>query len=214
MNLAQLGALLALNLAGAASPGPDVLLITRMATRSRRHALAATAGIQIGVLFWCTLTVLGAAALLNAFPAILGLVQLIGGGWLLWMGYQQIVGGLAQRLNPPANETEAIARLGSLRSAFWYGLSTNLSNPKIVLYLSAMIAPLLPAEPSLSLSVLVVALLALSALVAQMTMALVISTSAMRRRLLAWGPSIDIISGVLFLLVGAILLMRGMADLL
>ena len=44
--------LLLMNLVGVASPGPDIILVTRYATRSRRHAIAAAAGIQIGVLFW------------------------------------------------------------------------------------------------------------------------------------------------------------------
>ena len=59
-----------MNLVGVASPGPDIILVTRYATRSRRHAIAAAAGIQIGVLFWCAATVFGAAALLTDFRAV------------------------------------------------------------------------------------------------------------------------------------------------
>ena len=49
--------ILLMNLVGVASPGPDIILVTRYATKSRRHAIAAAAGIQIGVLFWCGATV-------------------------------------------------------------------------------------------------------------------------------------------------------------
>ncbi len=214
MNLAQLGTLVLLNLAGAASPGPDIMLVTRMATRSRRHALATTLGIQIGVIFWCTLTVLGAAALLTAFPAVLGVVQLVGGAWLMWMGRGMLVSGWAERSSPPLNIEAAAARLGSVRSAFWRGLTTNLSNPKIVLFLSAMIAPLLPPEPGMGVALLVIAVLSVSSLALQMAMALFISTPRMRQRLLNAGPWIDISAGIFFLVAGGVLVFNGLSDLI
>lgn len=60
---ADLATIVGLNLVGAAAPGPDIVLITRTATKSRRHGWATAAGIQTGVLLWCTLTVFGFAAL-------------------------------------------------------------------------------------------------------------------------------------------------------
>lgn len=213
MNLAQLGSLVLMNLVGAASPGPDVMLVTRMATRSRRHALSTTLGIHVGVVFWCSLTVLGAAALLNAFPAALGFVQLIGGAWLMWMGRGMLTAGWAERSSPPRNLAAAAARLGSLRSAFWRGLTTNLANPKIVLFLSAMIAPLLPAEPGAGVAALVIAALSLSSLALFTFMSLVISTPTMRQKLLNAGPWIDIFAGIFFLIAGGVLVVRGLGEL-
>ena len=213
MTPAQWGTLLILNLAGAASPGPDILLITRTAIRSRRHAVATVLGIQVGVLFWCTLTVLGFAALLTAFPAILGFLQLVGGAWLVWMGYGMLSGGLSERTNPPADLQEAQARLGRLRHAFLHGLTTNLSNPKIVLFLSALIAPLLPPSPSLWLAAAVVAMLSVSSVILQLGMALLVSTPAMRQKLLRAGPWIDIVSGIFFMVAGLVLVWNGVEDL-
>ncbi|MDO5668691.1 MAG: LysE family translocator [Corynebacterium sp.] len=213
MSLAQWAALVVLNIAGAASPGPDILLITRTAIRSRRHAVATVLGIQVGVLFWCTLTVLGFAALLNAFPAILGFLQLIGGAWLVWMGYGMVSGGLRERKNPPADLEEAAARLGRLRHAFLHGLTTNLSNPKIVLFLSALIAPLLPQSPSAGLAIGVVAALSISAIILQLGMALLVSTPAMRRKLLRAGPMIDVAAGIFFIVAGLVLVFNGVEDL-
>lgn len=214
MSPAQWGALFILNIAGAASPGPDILLITRTATRSRRHALATVLGIQVGVLFWCTLTVLGFAALLNAFPTLLGSLQLIGGAWLLWMGRGMVLAGVRERRNPSADLEEAAARLGRLRHAFRDGLTTNLANPKIVLFLAALVAPLLPPSPSVLLSIAVVAMLSVSALLLQVGMALLVSTTAMRQRLLRAGPWIDMVAGVFFIAAGAVLMVNGTGDLL
>ena len=74
----DLAVIVGLNLVGAAAPGPDLILIMRMATRSRQHAWAATAGVQTGVLLWVTMTVAGAAAVLTAYPAALAFVQIVG----------------------------------------------------------------------------------------------------------------------------------------
>lgn len=211
MSLSAYLTIMLLNLAGAASPGPDIILVTRMATKSRRHAVAASLGIQVGVLMWCTLTVLGAAAVLTAFPEILGFVQLVGGAWLVWMGFNMVRGGWAQRTSPPVSVAAAEASLGSPWSSFRTGLLTNLSNPKIVLFLAALVAPHLPANPTLGLAVLLILSLGLSALALFLLLSFVISTNALRRRMLAAGPWIDIVAGSFFVIVGAVLVANGIA---
>ncbi|WIM67140.1 LysE family translocator [Corynebacterium breve] len=210
----DLGGLVLLNLAGAASPGPDIVLITRTAVRSRKHALATTLGIQVGVLMWCTLTVVGAAALLNAFPTILEFVQIIGGGWITWMGISMLRSGWAERDNPPVDTDEAEARLGSTRSSFWKGLITNLSNPKIVLFLAALVAPLLPPSPSVSTAVIVILALWLTSMALQVGIVLVVSTNAVREKMLRAGPYIDMGAGLFFLVAGVSLIVRGIVGLL
>ncbi|STC68612.1 LysE family translocator [Corynebacterium pilosum] len=214
MNLADLGAIIVVNLVGAASPGPDIVLITRTATRSRRHALATVAGIQVGVLMWCTLTVLGAAALLTAFPWVLEFVQIIGGAWLIYLGVSSIRGGLAERHNPPSDTTEAESRLGRLRHSFAKGLTTNLSNPKIVLFLAALVAPLLPPNPSLSVALIVIAALWIPSWIFQAALATLVSTHAVRNKLLRAGPYIDIGAGVFFVVAAVVLIVRGATGLL
>lgn len=211
MNPGNLLALAALNIAGALAPGPDIILITRTATRSRPHAAAVVVGIQTGVLFWCILTVLGAAALLNAVPEAVDVVQIGGGSWLLYMGWRMLRGGIANRTSPPVDLESSQSQLGSLRKAYVQGLVTNLSNPKIVLFLSAMIAPLLPSEPTALQATVVVAVLALSALAVQLPLALIVSTHAVRRTLLRAGPFIDIGAGLFFLVAGAALVYAGIS---
>lgn len=214
MNPGNLLALAALNVVGALSPGPDIILITRTATRSRPHAATVVMGIQTGVLFWSVVTVLGAAALLNAVPEAVDIVQIVGGGWLVYMGWRMLRGGIANRTSPPVDLEHAQSQLGSLRKAYMQGLVTNLSNPKIVLFLSAMIAPLLPANPTLAQTVSVVVVLSLSALAVQMPIALVVSTHTVRRKLLRAGPFIDIGAGAFFLIAGAGLVWAGLSGVL
>lgn len=212
MSPTALVGLILLNLVGVASPGPDIVLILRTATRSRRHAVAVTLGIQVGVLFWCTVTVLGAAALLTAFPGILGAVQILGGGWLLWMGYGMLRSGLATRKYPPADIEDAEGSLGTIGRSFRLGLTTNLSNPKIILFLASLIAPLLPPSPSVGTAVVAILALSWSSLALQLLIALVVSTKAVRRTLLSVTSYIDIVAGVFFLVAGTVLIIRGAGD--
>lgn len=205
----DLAVIVGLNLVGAAAPGPDMVLMTRTAVRSRRHAWASTLGIQTGVLVWCALTVFGATALLNAFPQALTYIQIVGGAILIYMGVQNVRSGLAERGNPPLDLAEAERRLGTVKAAYLRGLATNLANPKIVVALSAMIAPLLPPNPSLATAVLVVLALWLSSLALFAVLVQTISTEVVRRKFLRAGPYIDIGAGVFFVVVGATLMVRG-----
>ena len=212
MSLSSLATIVVLNLLGSLSPGPDTILITRLSTKSRRHAVAAVTGIQVGVLMWTSLTVLGAAALLTAFPQLLGLVQLLGGSWLVYMGYSTFKAGWDSRSAVPMSLAEQEAQLGRLRHTFRTGLATNLSNPKIVLFLSALIAPLLPASPSIGVAITLILAMSFSCYVMFVIIAFVVSTKAVRRKLLAAGPWIDIAAGSFFMIAGVALAITGLRD--
>ena len=128
--------------------------------------------------------------------------------------------GPAPRLDPATVERvradleDAEAKLGRLRHSFKMGLATNLSNPKIVLFLAAMIAPLLPASPPVWLAIALTLSLSLSAFLFFLVVATVISTNAVRRKLIAAGPWIDIGSGLFFIIAGIVLIISGGQNLL
>ena len=213
MNPADLAAIVLVNLAGAVTPGPDVVLLTRYATRSRKHAIAATFGILTGALFWITLTVLGAAALLTAFPWLLELIQVAGGAWIIFMGYTTARQGWHDRLNPPLDMDEAEERLGTPRDSFFKGLTTNLSNPKIVLFLAALVAPLLPPSPGLGPAMIVIFALWITTVMLFVAYSFVVSTERVRRKLFSAGPYIDIGAGGFFIVAGTVLVVRGIVGL-
>lgn len=213
MNPADLAAIVLLNLAGAATPGPDIVLLTRLATRSRRHAIAATLGIYVGAFFWITLTVLGAAAVLTAFPWLLELIQVAGGSWIMFMGYTTARQGWRDREHPPLDLDDAEERLGTTRDSFIKGLTTNLSNPKIVLFLAALVAPLLPPSPSIGTAAVVIFALWFTAFLLFISFSLVVSTNRVRRRLFSAGPYIDMGAGGFFIAAGTFLVVRGIVGL-
>lgn len=210
MNLAQLGTILLLNLAGMYAPGPDVFLIMRVAARSRRHALAAVAGISTGIVFWATLTVLGTAALFAANPAILGFIQFFGGMWLLYMGSGLLKSGLEQRLNRIRPSDVDVQKLvGSLGRNYRLGLMTNLSNPKAVIFFASIMSGFIPVDASWTVSLVLISSIAVCTLAGFSLLALVVSADVVRRRIVRAGPWIDIVAGGLFCAVGLWMFLQG-----
>ncbi|QNQ90766.1 LysE family transporter [Corynebacterium poyangense] len=214
MTVGQLGVLMLLNVAGAATPGPDVFLIIRIATRSRHRALAATAGIATGLIVWVGLTVVGAAAILNAHDGMMGFIQLLGGGWLVWLGQQMLRAGISQIRSPQGGIPDIDTVVGSAGRCYVQGLMTNLSNPKAILFFAALIAPLMPPNPSWSTVLLVIVCMVSSAVLVFILLSAAISTRAIRDKFLAGSGWIDAVAGLFFLVVGIELVFHGMTMLL
>ncbi|QTH59317.1 LysE family translocator [Corynebacterium hindlerae] len=215
MTLAQLGTIIALNIAGMFTPGPDFFLLLRLAARSRRHALAAVGGIAVGILLWVTLTVLGTAALFVANPSILGWIQLLGGLWLLYMGFSMARSGWQQRVNKVTlSEIPVDHILGSIWHNFRLGLITNLSNPKAVLFFASIMSPFMPAHPSVTTSLEIIAAIVLCTIVGFSLLVFIVSAGVVRRRLVAAGPWIDLFAGIFFFAVGCWMVIEGSTALL
>lgn len=213
MTLELVGTLLLLNFVGIISPGPDMFLILRLAAKSRPHALSAIAGIVLGVSFWVTLTVAGAAVILRTHPQLLGAIQLLGGLWILYMAYGLLKSAWAQ-WGVRQTDIDMDVLLGTRWSNFRFGLATNLSNPKIVLYFAAIMAPLMPTDAPLWINVAMGGVIVLQALVVFAALAIFVSTGPIRRRLLAAGPVIDLCAGLFFLFAGCVLLYNGVTGIL
>lgn len=207
MELSQWVTLIGLNLLGLITPGPDIVLLTRIALRSRARALAGVAGIVTGLVLWVSMTVLGAAALLTVYPAVLGGIQMVGGSWLLWFGSSLLRSAKKQRhAETPIGVDDII---GSAGTCYRQGLATNLSNPKAVLYFASILAPLMPAHPSPGLSVALIVAILSSCFLGFSALVFLFSTSRMRSRFLKAGAWIDGVSGSFFLIAGATLIIMG-----
>jgi threonine/homoserine/homoserine lactone efflux protein len=145
--LAFLPAALALNL----TPGPDMLFCFAQGTRGGpRAALAASAGISTGVMVHVALAGLGLGALVAAFPQLFGVVRWAGAAYLLWIAWQTWHTPLMQENVRP------------VRRGFRDGLVVNLSNPKVILFILALVpqfvTPDLPVLPQFLIYGVVMAL--------------------------------------------------------
>lgn len=186
MSGAALVTLLGVWVAMIVAPGPDVVQIIRVAPRSTRAGIMCALGICTGIVVWLTASLAGLSALIAARPSLLGLLQLVGGGFLLWMAYGSIRSGLAQRrsaLNSARSTSQdsaenAVESAGSFDEehieqavstgdveditagrAYKLGMLTNLSNPKALVFFGAVFAQFIHPDMGLEWTVFIAILL-------------------------------------------------------
>ena len=131
-------AALALNL----TPGADMMFCLGQGLRSGpRAAMAANAGIAAGAFVHVVLAALGLGAIVARYPAAFEAIRWLGVLYLLWLAWRTLqTGPVAANLpNTPATR------------AFRDGLLVNLTNPKVILFVLALLPqftnPALPLMP-------------------------------------------------------------------
>lgn len=132
------------------TPGPDSALVLRSALRQgHRPAFMTGLGVSVGLMVWGLTSAVGVAALLAASPTGFRILQTAGALWLVWLGVRALA--TARSHATPQDEEQAAAAETSSRRSFAIGLSTNLLNPKaLVFYVSLLpqfIPPHVPAFP-------------------------------------------------------------------
>lgn len=130
------------------SPGPDFAIVLRQSVvHGRRVALATSAGIGTGIVVHVLYSVLGLGLLLRTSPSVLGVIQIVGAAYLLWIGVQSL------RARPrtddlPDVRPDAAPTEGEVRRAFATGFLTNATNVKATLFFisvfSVVVSPQTP----------------------------------------------------------------------
>nr|WP_245190014.1 LysE family translocator [Leucobacter exalbidus] len=143
-------------------PGPDVFLLLRLAVRERRAAVLAACGIMAGNLVWVVASVLGMGVLLAAVPAILPVIQIAGSIVLAYLGVMSLRGGLAQ-LRAARSGSPDLAPSRAARP-FWLGLTTNLANPKALIFFTALLSQFLPPHASFGTQLAIIVAMVVSGL--------------------------------------------------
>ncbi|GAB3050397.1 LysE family translocator [Sediminivirga luteola] len=185
-----------------ATPGPDIFLLLRLGARERRAAVLAALGIMSGNALWIAASVLGLTALLLTLPWALPVLQALGSCVLLWLGVQSIRAGVTGLRTGTRDSTPAPAT----RRPWALGLMTNLSNPKAIIFFTALITQFLPAEASGWDKAGIAALMIVTGLLWFTGVALAASAQAFRRRFRQAAPWLDLIAGVVFIGVAAVIL--------
>jgi len=126
---AFLAAALALNL----TPGADMMFVTAQSLSGGRGAgLAAALGVGTGAVVHAGLAALGLAALVAAEPLAFDVIRYAGAAYLIWIAIQMI-------RTPPQLSGSATAPRASLTRAYAQGLTTNLLNPKVIVFVLAFL---------------------------------------------------------------------------
>ena len=129
----------------AMSPGPAFLVVTRISVgESRRAALGAAFGVASAALLWAVAATLGMHLLLAEAAWLYGGLKLIGGLYLVWLGIQ----AWRHAAQPLAVATEGVVAMNAWE-AWRLGFSTNLANPKVIVFFGSIFVTLFtPETPS------------------------------------------------------------------
>jgi threonine/homoserine/homoserine lactone efflux protein len=200
-----MGAALALNL----TPGPDMLyVIARSTSEGRRAGLVSALGIGAGTLVHITAVGLGLSGLLLAVPVAYDVVRWAGAAYLVWLGLRALLRRHAAAApgSAPAEATDvatpAPAPLGAI---FRQGVLTNVLNPKVALFFLAFLPQFVaPGRGSVPAQLVALGLLFdVQGTLVNALVALAASRAGgwLRRR--ATGPTLQRITGLIFVGLGA-----------
>jgi threonine efflux protein len=198
-DFASVWAFLALNIL---TPGPNVLNTIALSMGSGRAAgLGAALGTGLGISIWCLGMILGAAALLAAFPATRLVLTALAAVLLAWFASRYLRAGLAGlrarwRGDPPLPPG---LRGAGLRTGFVRSLGVLMTNPK-ALTTWLTIAGLFPvARAGAGDVALLCAGAAVIAILIHAVYALLFSTAPAARLWLRAAPALNLGVGLFFL---------------
>lgn len=121
----------------AALPGPGIAaIVARVLGRGPRGAVAFSAGVAVGDVFWLALAILGLAALAQAFHGLFLAIRYLGAAYLLYLAYRLWTAPVACGLEGPELAGERPLRL------FLGGFALTLGNPKVMVFYLALLPTL------------------------------------------------------------------------
>lgn len=180
-------------------PGADMFLIIRSACEGKRSAYFACLGILVGTIIWLIIGLFFIRILSKS--AFFEIVQVLGGCYLLFMAWK-IFFSKREDQTPQA----------VTKRSFFYGLLTNLSNPKPPIFVGILLSKI-PYELSLESSLL---LLCVMTLIPSIWFMFVIEVFSIKRFFgifMRYARGIDYAVVVIFALFGLSLIFDGVRKL-
>ncbi len=203
-----LGSVFVVHLLAMLSPGPNVLVVTQTAaSRTRRAGLLVALGVATGAALWSAAALLGLSVLIASVPWAQGALRLIGGVYLLYLGFRLWRGADRPLALPAGDATSA----QSGWQAYRLGLLTNLTNPKALVFYGSVFAALLTPDPPAWVKLAAFAIVAANATLWHAALACFFSialTQQVYRRAKGW---IDRLAALALALLGLRMLLAGTA---
>ena len=157
-------------LLGAMTPGPSVVVILGVATRSGlRAAILASWAHAFGVALWAFLTLYGWRLIVTHTPWAAHTISLLGAAYLIYLAYQmwsEAARDQSQHALEHSSDTRSSVPTATLTQPIKHrnkahlsrdglaGLMIAISNPKLILFFTAIYTQVLPLNPSPSDQVL------------------------------------------------------------
>lgn len=127
---------------GQFSPGPDMLLLTRTAlAEGARSGVLTALGIATGLSVHAAIAIGGASVAFERLPWLRLAVTWAAAIYLLWLAWRLMLAARASWNTQP--QWQAAKPLERRRNPYVKGLLCNLLNPKVVVFLIAVVTPFL-----------------------------------------------------------------------
>jgi len=192
------------------SPGPDFALVVQNAGRyGRQTGITIALGLSLGILLHSILSLTGASLLIHQQPMLFAVLQAAGGCYLLWLGIGAIKSILLPIFRPATiTETEQAPQrvIANRKQALAKGFTTNILNPKALVFFISLLSTLVPVDMSFGGKVTAIAFLWLTAFLWFAMLAWLLTGQRMQQKLQHWTPYIDTICGLLFVTIGSMIL--------
>lgn len=134
----------------ALSPGPAAMCVMSQSARHGvRRSLAGIMGIQAGNAVFFSCITLGLASLLATATTAFTLLRVAGALYLLYLGLRVIAGTFQRQSVAACQKTGAAAS----RGLFLQGLLIQLTNPKALLFVSALLPQFIDAQRPFALQI-------------------------------------------------------------
>lgn len=131
----------------AISPGPaNLFAVATGVARGPGPALLGVVGMNCATLIWFGAAALGLNAVVTAYPQAFHAMAILGGLYVGWLGLKALHAAFAPSGESPLAHAVHAAKPGA---AFRDGLLVQLSNPKAILFFTAVLPPFLaPDRPA------------------------------------------------------------------
>mgnify|MGYP001179669651 CR=1 FL=1 len=121
-------------------PGVDSLLVVRNAARGGwKDGLATSTGICCGLFVHALVSALGISALLLQSAVAFGLLKMVGGGYLCWLGAGNLWNALRSGDGATVKTAPRLKRDFRLQRSLREGFVCNVFNPKTLLFYMAFL---------------------------------------------------------------------------
>ncbi|MBI1252201.1 MAG: LysE family translocator [Alphaproteobacteria bacterium] len=190
----------------AVTPGPaNLFAIATGAQRGARAGLIGVAGMNAATLAWFFAAGAGLAAAVTAFGGMFHLIALAGGLYVAWLG----VRALSAAIKGGEGEIER-GRPAAVGAAFRDGFAVQISNPKAVLFFTAVLPPFLDLSRPLAAQLAMFAAATIVMDAAAMSAYAVLGGGLAAQMASPGGRrAFNALSGALLLIVAALVILRA-----
>ncbi|RVU86300.1 LysE family translocator [Leucothrix sargassi] len=132
-----------IHILAAASPGPDFVLVSQQTlVNGKKAGFMCSIGIALGLSVHIIYSALGLATVIANSASALWLIKILGGGYLLYLGYQGL------RAKPAAEQTlsETTVVNYSAKKSIGIGFLCNALNPKAPIYFVSLFTAVLSPD--------------------------------------------------------------------